>query len=220
MNSRKPSPHSLRRIALAAAFAVIMPAAHAALTDIANVPLASSSTTVVKPNILFTLDDSGSMGWGYMPDGIRDRYDRTGYKNHLCNTIYYNPNVTYVPPKNADGTDFANASFTAARYDGFNSGSSTVNLSTSFRAYDDNLNWNSGNETQQPAYYYVWSGTGSPDPGSTSNTTGCWPSSSTSFPHSTGNWTKRQVTSTSGPGNTDERQNFANWYSFYRTACC
>lgn len=216
MNSRKPSLDSLRRLALAAVFAVV-PAAHAALTDIANVPLASSSTTVVKPNILFTLDDSGSMGWGYMPDGIRDRYDRTGYKNHLCNTIYYNPNVTYVPPKNADGTDFANASFTAARYDGFNSGSSTVNLSTSFRAYDDNLNWNSGNETQQPAYYYVWSGTGSPDSGSTSSTTGCWPSSSTSFPHSTGNWTKRQVSSTSGPGNTDERQNFANWYSYYRT---
>ena len=217
MNSRKPSPHSLRRIALAAVFAVIMPAAHAALTDIANVPLASSSTTVVKPNILFTLDDSGSMGWGYMPDGIVNRYNTTGYKSHLCNTIYYNPNVVYVPPKNADGTDFANASFTAARYDGFNSGSSTVNLSTSFRAYDDNLNWESGNETQQPAYYYVWSGTGNPSTSSTSNTTGCWPSSSTSFPHSTGNWTKRQVTSTSGPGNTDERQNFANWYSFYRT---
>jgi type IV pilus assembly protein PilY1 len=216
MKPRTSSTASLGILALAACL-VIASAAQAALTDIANVPLASSSTTVVKPNILFTLDDSGSMGWGYMPDGIRDRYDRTGYKNHLCNTIYYNPNTVYVPPKNADGTDFANASFTAARYDGFDSGSSTVNLSTSFRAYDSNLNWNSGSETAQPAYYYVWSGTGSPDPGSTSSTTGCWPSSSTSFPHTTGNWTKVQVSSTSGPGSTDERQNFANWYSFYRT---
>jgi len=218
MNSRKPSLDSLRRLALAAILAV-MPSAHAAMTDIANVPLASSSTTVVKPNILFTLDDSGSMGWGYMPDGIRDRYNTTGYKNHLCNSIYYNPGVNYVPPKNADGTDFPNSSFTAAKYDGFDTAAkpTTVNLSTSFRAYDDNLNWNSGNETTQPAYYYVWSGTGSPNSGSTSSTTGCWPSSSTSFPHSTGNWTKRQVSSTSGPGNTDERQNFANWYSYYRT---
>ncbi|MBX3662622.1 MAG: hypothetical protein KF804_09245 [Burkholderiales bacterium] len=216
MNARTLSTTGLCALALAAGLAAA-PVAMAAMTDIANVPLASSSTTVVKPNVLFTLDDSGSMGWGYMPDSIRDRYDRTGYKSHLCNSIYYNPNVVYVPPKNADGTDFPNASFTAARYDGFNSGSSTVNLSTSFRSYDDNLNWNSGNETQQPAYYYVWSGAGTPDPGSTSSTTGCWPSSSTSFPHSTGNWTKRQVSSTSGPGNTDERQNFANWYSYYRT---
>lgn len=216
MNARTSLSNGLSALALTACLAAA-PLAMAAMTDIANVPLASSSTTVVKPNILFTLDDSGSMGWGYMPDGIRDRYDRTGYKSHLCNSIYYNPNVVYVPPKNADGTDFPNASFTAARYDGFDSGSSTVNLSTSFRAYDSNLNWNSGNETTQPAYYYVWSGTGSPDPGSTSSTTGCWPSSSTSFPHSTGNWTKRQVSSTSGPGNTDERQNFANWYSYYRT---
>ncbi|MBX3664716.1 MAG: hypothetical protein KF834_03430 [Burkholderiales bacterium] len=221
MNPLKPSLHSLRRIALTAVF-VIAPAAHAAMTDIANVPLASSSTTVVKPNILFTLDDSGSMGWGYMPDGIRDRYNTTGYKNHLCNSIYYNPAINYVPPKNADGTDFPNASFTAAKYDGFDTSAkpTTVNLSTSFRAYDDNLNWNSGNETSQPAYYYVWGGTGTPNTGSTNSSTGCWPNSggnSSPFTHSTGNWTKRHVSSTSGPGNTDERQNFANWYSYYRT---
>src|SRR6185312_15668259 len=30
-------------------------------------------------------------------------------------------------------------------------------------------------------------------------------------------YTKVVVSSTSGPGNTDERQNFANWFSFYRT---
>jgi type IV pilus assembly protein PilY1 len=188
----------------------------AALTDIASVPLASSSTTVVKPNILFTLDDSGSMEWGFMPDNVESRYNTTGYKNHLCNTIYYNPAITYVPPKNADGTDFANASFTAARYNGFDSGSSTRNLSTSFIAFDDNLNWSSGTDTAQPAYYYVWSGTGTPSSSSTSSTTGCWPGSSNSFPHSTGNWTKVRVSTTSGPGLTDERQNFANWYSYYR----
>jgi type IV pilus assembly protein PilY1 len=216
MNARTPLSTGLSALALAAGLAAA-PAAQAAMTDIANVPLASSSTTVVKPNILFTLDDSGSMAWGFMPDGIRNRTGTTGYKNHLCNTVYYNPNIKYVPPKNADGTDFPNASFTAARYDGFNSGSSTRNLSTSFIAYDNTTSQGVGTDTSQPAYYYVWSGAGSPDPNSTSSTTGCWPSSSDSFPHTTGNWTKRQVTSTSGPGNTDERQNFANWYSYYRT---
>jgi len=216
MSSRKTPPTSLRQWVLAAAL-LLAPAAHAALTDIANVPLASSSTTVVKPNILFTLDDSGSMAWGFMPDNVENRFNTTGYKSHLCNTVYYNPNINYVPPKNADGTDFPNASFTAARYNGFNSGSSTRNLSTSFIAFDDTTGRNNGSDTSQPAYYYVWSGAGSPDPGSTSSTTGCWPSSSSAFPHTTGNWTKVQVSATSGPGSTDERQNFANWYSYYRT---
>jgi type IV pilus assembly protein PilY1 len=216
MNVQILSTTGLRVLALAACLGAA-PAAMAAMTDIANVPLASSSTTVVKPNILFTLDDSGSMAWGFMPDGIRNRTGTTGYKSHLCNTVYYNPNITYVPPKNADGTNFANASFTAARYDGFNSGSSTRNLSNNYIAYDNTTSFGIGTDTAQPAYYYVWSGAGTPDSNSTSSTTGCWPSSSDAFPHTTGNWTKRQVTSTSGPGNTDERQNFANWYSYYRT---
>jgi len=182
---------------------------HAALTDIASVPLASSSTTVVKPNILFTLDDSGSMDREYMPDEISGRTGNTGFKNHLCNSVYYNPAITYVTPKNADGTNFSNATFTSAKENGFSSSSSTRNLDTSFRAHDD--------DTSQRAYYYVWSGSGNPNSGSTSSTTGCWPNSSSSFPHTTGNWTKVQVTATSGPGSTDERTNFANWYSFYRT---
>ena len=201
----------LRNVAAVIALAVsVSPLiSHAALTDIASVPLASSSTTVVKPNILFTLDDSGSMDREYMPDEISSRTGTTGFKNHLCNLVYYNPAVTYVTPKNADGTNFSNATFTSAKENGFSSSSSTRNLDTSFRAHDD--------DTSQRAYYYVWSGSGNPSSGSTSSTTGCWPSSSSTFPHNTGNWTKVQVTATSGPGSTDERTNFANWYSFYRT---
>ena len=40
----------------------------AADTDIASAPLITSSSTAVKPNLMFTLDDSGSMDWEYMPD--------------------------------------------------------------------------------------------------------------------------------------------------------
>ncbi len=219
MNSRSKTRISITgyKLALAALLCAAPLSALSALTDIASVPLASSSTTVVKPNILYTLDNSGSMEWGFMPDDVEDRYNTTGYKSHLCNTVYYNPAITYVPPKNADGTDFVNASFTSARYNGFNSGSSTRNLSTNYIAFDDSTGRNHGSDTAQAAYYYVWSGGIAPNPGSTSNTTGCWPGSSSAFPHVTGNWTKSLVTATSGPGATDERQNFANWYSYYRT---
>ncbi len=202
---------SLGALASAAVFALSPAVSMAALTDIADVPLASSSTTVVKPNILFTLDDSGSMARQYMPDEISGRTGTAGFKNHLCNTVYYNPAINYVSPKNADGTDFANASFTSAQNDGFDGGSGTTNLDTSFRAH--------GGDSSQRGYYYVWNGAGTPDSGSTSSTTGCFPgvSSSDGDGATTGNWTKRQVTSTSGPGNTDERTNFANWYAYYRT---
>ena len=196
----------LLTLALAAGLAVA-PVAHAALTDIANVPLASSSTTVVKPNILFTLDDSGSMARLYMPDEISGWTSYVGFKNHLCNTIYYNPAITYVAPKNADGTNFADAPFNNAQNDGFDSGSGTTNLSTSFRAH--------GGDTSQAAYYYRWNGAAAP------TQTQCQLAGSSAATHTAGTapntFTKIQVSTTSGPGSTDERQNFANWYAYYRT---
>jgi hypothetical protein len=36
-------------------------AGYAAETDIANAPLASASTDVVKPNVMFIIDDSGTL---------------------------------------------------------------------------------------------------------------------------------------------------------------
>ena len=49
----------------------------AALIDLASAPLVVSSNNVVKPNLLFVLDDSGSMSWDYMPDYTRDRFCRS-----------------------------------------------------------------------------------------------------------------------------------------------
>lgn len=207
---------SWRLLMLAGALCALPLTAQAALTDIASVPLASSSTTVVKPNILFTLDNSGSMAWGHMPDSIDNWVGYAGYKNYRCNSMYYNPGTVYTPPKNADGTDFANASFTAARYDGFDSSSSTRNLSTSFIAYDNTTSAGNGTDSSQPAYYYQWNGASAP------TNSQCQLNSSSAFPHTTSgsgsnNFTKIQVSATSGPGSTDERQNFANWYTYYRT---
>ena len=91
-HSRFIQHHVMRLRNIAAVFAIAASVSpllsHAALTDIASVPLASSSTTVVKPNILFTLDDSGSMDREYMPDEISGRTGTTGFKNHLCNSVY------------------------------------------------------------------------------------------------------------------------------------
>src|SRR5687767_13333538 len=45
--------------------------------DIANEPL-PNATSSVRANIMFILDDSGSMGWDYMPDYVNDAHAPTG----------------------------------------------------------------------------------------------------------------------------------------------
>lgn len=42
--------------------------AEAAVTDISSNPLSTASGTVVRPNVMFVLDDSGSMNFSFMPD--------------------------------------------------------------------------------------------------------------------------------------------------------
>jgi len=70
--------------------------AQAAATDIANSPMASSGNTSIKPNIMFILDDSGSMDWEYLPDSVDNNNDRFMLPNYLYNGVYYNPNTTIL----------------------------------------------------------------------------------------------------------------------------
>lgn len=91
----------------------------AATTDLATAPLASSSNTAVRPNVLFVLDDSGSMDWAYQPDyaggggsGTRNHCKvsnacsagETPFQTNEYNGVAYNPRITYLPAVNADGT--------------------------------------------------------------------------------------------------------------------
>jgi type IV pilus assembly protein PilY1 len=89
----------------------------AASTDISTVPLITSRT-VAKPNILFILDDSGSMDSDYMPDDMNGT-GKYGFYTSQCNGVAYNPTVTYDPPKTADNRSFPSMSLTAAWSDGF-----------------------------------------------------------------------------------------------------
>ena len=61
-----------RFMAYAVAACTAAQPAFAAPTDISTVPLASSAGTSFLPNLLFTLDDSGSMGFNYLPDYVND----------------------------------------------------------------------------------------------------------------------------------------------------
>ncbi len=115
----------------------------AALTDLADLPIATlmaSGSATIKHNLMFTLDDSGSMQQDYTPDYINDsmcfdsKDDNGSISNSLkpCmpgdplfmspdfNTQYYNPDIRYDPPKKADHSSYPHAVFTAAYPDPFN----------------------------------------------------------------------------------------------------
>jgi len=189
--------------------------AGAALTDIADAPLASSASDVVKPNISFVLDSSSSMAWTHAPDEALQFLTSVGYKSAQCNSIYYRPDILYVPPKRADGTDFPNANFFGAWQDGFDTSAGVVNLSSSFFAYDNVSSFGRGTDKAQPAYYYVYNGSAKVD---FQNANSPFIAECSAFSAGRGSpFVKVIVGSSSGPGNADERQNFANWFSYYRT---
>jgi type IV pilus assembly protein PilY1 len=215
MNSRPRIPSSraplFRRIVAGttlAAFLATPPYAAAAVTDISNAPLASAASAQIPPNVMFILDNSGSMDWTYMPDSAQNYDGDVGGKSNLCNQMYYNPATTYLTPKKANGDDFLDSNFTSASPDGF-LGGTAVNLSTSFRP--------NGSSSSEPAYYYRWKAGDAAALAEWNALTAsqknseCDDNDSSSFPHTTGNWTKVQISTAA------EQQNFANWYTYYRT---
>jgi len=128
-----------------------------------------------------------------------DRY-RYGYLSSQCNGVAFDASLTYAPPKKADGTSYGNADFTAAWNDGFAGGTTT------------NLN---------DRYYYKYKGTQTPL--SWRFTTNGADSSTTFYKECMsreGNATYssvfEKVILTTASADTD-KQNYANWFSYYRT---
>ncbi len=143
-------------LALAAGLALPV-SALAATTTLATSPLATSTTSTVAPNLMFMLDDSGSMDWDYMPDDAKNFAGKYGFNSSHCNGVYYNPNITYTPPVYSDGTAYPNASFSAAWDDGYNTSSGTTNLNTKFPGGSGSGSSGAANYSG-PAFFYTYSG--------------------------------------------------------------
>jgi len=94
----------------------------AALTDVSQQPLITTSQVPIPPNLLFILDDSGSMAETYLPEAVvtgtsttggatqinQDRHNfRYGRASIQCNGLAYDPKGVYDLPLNADGTERA-----------------------------------------------------------------------------------------------------------------
>ncbi len=106
-------------------------------TDLTNEPLASTEVSA-KPNLLFILDDSGSMANTYMPESVellQNNYAgrARGWESSQCNGLAYNPDtsVSYDPPKTPTGKPYPSLAASTTRSDGFNPSMSSSTSSTS-----------------------------------------------------------------------------------------
>jgi type IV pilus assembly protein PilY1 len=130
---------SILYVAFSVSLALPLPA-RAALVALATAPLASSTTTAVLPNLMFIIDNSGSMAWNYLPDWANDSlclkvtvsggvptttFDASctnapPFQSSDFNGVYYNPAISYLPALNADGTSKGSqTSWTAVNDDAF-----------------------------------------------------------------------------------------------------
>ncbi|HQR69673.1 MAG TPA: PilC/PilY family type IV pilus protein [Burkholderiaceae bacterium] len=139
----------LSKTLLLAIFGLTSTSGFGQVTDIATIPLTYSLATQVKPNVMFILDDSGSMASRFMPEAVNDNnIDKSRCSNSNCNstttaglegnppwyayqfnTIYYNPQVRYLPAIDGSGNRMTSygSPWTNVKVNAF-VGSSTINL--------------------------------------------------------------------------------------------
>lgn len=208
----KPKHSSTRLSRLAAACALALTTtANALALDLVQTPL--FIPTPLNPNLVVTLDDSGSMAWAYVPDGISGLLNTRRFKSAAFNPIYFNPDTIYLPAVDASGSPLAPCSdptsatscMKTTYINGFDSSKGTRNLATDYRptfSYTPSSTTQSfgnnptadfpGNETNGvAAYFYKYSGA---------------PCDRTSDDC----YTKADVPEA-------QYTNFFNWYAFYRT---
>lgn len=228
--------------------------------DIAQIPL--FLTQAAEPNVMYILDDSGSMQFELMPDSIiysstryifpraDGVYKGNDYRNYVptvdensgfnarsrspqINSVYYNPGTTYAPWIKADGSLYPDANPACALHNPDRTTNSfdakycrnlTVNNGNynSVRWYncdsDGGCNYTTNNKSFWPAKYFWYKGTGSD--WSWSNFKEVEIRSGQTY---TGDGRENRDDCDEADDEsvsctyTQEMQNFANWYTYYRS---
>lgn len=216
----------------------------AAWGAVAQMPLLSSSGSRPKPNVMLTLDTSGSMNFRHMPEDFggsvtrvmhpEDTYeDNTNYAGVVTanpsandvferkmrspdvNTIYYNPEVLYQPWRHPDGGRYPAGNFQKAFIDPLRQASSdpAVDLSNAgTKCLARNNNGCTSSQYFNPGIYYRLTG----------NNVNSASSYTLYDLNAAGNPTfPKAAARTDCTGSVctqaNERQNFANWWVYYRT---
>lgn len=185
---------------------------HAAVS-LPDAPMQTSNG--VPPNIWFILDDSGSMGWDFMPGPFGSggvpatAPNAIQLQTYARNTVYYNPNSTYRGWQGADGTFMGDTPYTAVFNSTTLASGGTTNLSGATQTFyvPTATNTDLADSRQYTRYQFLTDGTATRCNWRTTPTVGydnC--SNVTTF-------TWGGVTRTLA----QEKANFANWFSYHRT---
>ncbi|MEO8104019.1 MAG: pyrrolo-quinoline quinone, partial [Betaproteobacteria bacterium] len=116
MSSPMSSPKTLRLAAMVMA-CLFATQPHAQQADLSDVPLANSPSDTVLPNLMYILDDSGSMAWDYMPDNIHSLSSGTDINNCKNFSTTATSSFSRVQCANSSVSTIAEAPYYAA---GFN----------------------------------------------------------------------------------------------------
>lgn len=220
--------------------------AQAAL-DIAQVPLYLG--TRADPNIMFTLDDSGSMHFEIMPESLIENdaryvyprasqvYGSDDYDNYTItfasdnarnayvrsshnNKLYYNPQLTYRPWANADGSLMANAKVTCAPHNPMKTAAGCRDLTQTNRAWwaiyytEFSPYYYNQDESFWPAVYFDYKGSGNVFNAKNYTRVVINKAVATIY----GGRPNRSDCKNAPVCTYDEEiQNFANWYTYYRS---
>lgn len=159
MSSPITSPQFLRLAAMVVA-CLFATQPSAQLADLSDVPLASAPSTTVLPNLMYILDDSGSMAWDYMPDNVYSLSSGTNISNcksysttastsfsqvqcnngeppyyaSAFNQVYYNPSITYSAGIDSAGTSLGDQAISSAKLDAYLN-ATTKNLTNTYQEY-------------------------------------------------------------------------------------
>ncbi|MEI8324709.1 MAG: PilC/PilY family type IV pilus protein, partial [Betaproteobacteria bacterium] len=220
-------------------------ACHADSTDISNTPINSTRISLAKPNIMVLMDTSVSMNFTHAPDDLEGGTAYTpppaaqpvGYRSNQCNSLYYDPGYDYTKFAPVDVSGIAHypvpsasgpsPSFENAQVDFYIHPSTTLDLRTGFQAFDATTRAYPASDTAQRAYYYVYTGTATLSYAS-APCTDVYNPALYSVATTGGSWRRVLVGDPADPSIADklktldgvaqdERQNFAMWYTYYRT---
>jgi type IV pilus assembly protein PilY1 len=252
--------HLLHAAGHACALLLLAGAPAQAAVDIAESPIVVGSS--VAPNIMFLLDDSGSMQWEVMPDENlhysyylfpppNKLYGGNNYTSRVPtfdddnihnffgrspdnNAVFYNPQADYRPWLRHTGASFGDVSPTAAPYNPGDAGKGTMDLTALqlqsaywiTNTYSTDLNSASYAcgllclQTFQPITFYIYRGSGSRVVAS--NYTKYQIRGTRAYKRDPVTAAEVQIAEFTWPnGRTrsiaEETQNFANWFSYYRS---
>lgn len=229
---RLPRP---QHAALAAFIATCLGAPVQAATSFPNYPL-QTGTGSVPPNILFILDDSGSMAWDFMPGAYSADADTLdakvspvaiGLQTYVHNTLYYNPAVTYRPWIKADGTRYTGGTSLDAVYTNNSRLSDTANLfdwSDRYRTYY--LPKPTATDLTQTGNFYRYQlryvgrqlrVVRSEYLRATSDNRGKANAGCDDVEEGKWGWRNCEFTGPTARSPAEEAQNFATWFSYHRT---